>query len=130
MRTNYRLWQSLLVVYWLALLTATHVPSDFPGVPTNQWDKVVHFAAYAVLAILFATTWQLAAGLLTMRHLRAAWLLLCVAGALDEGTQFLVGRDSNILDWLADAAGVAAGLAMFVWLRRRSAAADDEELSG
>jgi VanZ family protein len=117
--TNCRLWQWMLVVYWLALFAATHVPQEFPGVPTRHWDKLAHFAAYTVLAVLFTTTWQLAAGQLQPTHLRWTWILLVAYGAIDESTQPLVGRDASYLDWFADAAGAAAGLAQFVFLRRR-----------
>ncbi|MEX2316171.1 MAG: VanZ family protein [Pirellulales bacterium] len=118
---GYKFAQALLIGYWLALVIATHVPSDFPGVPGDHWDKVVHGGAYALLAALFATTWQLASGELMFRHLRAAWLVLIFYGALDEWTQSLVGRDANLFEWLADVAGAAMGLAVFVWVKRRYA---------
>jgi VanZ family protein len=121
LRTNFRFWQWVLVVYWVALFASTHVPQEFPGVPVHHWDKVAHFAAYTVLAVLFTTTWQLAAGELQPAHLRWTWIFLVAYGAIDESTQPLVGRDASYLDWLADAAGVAAGLAIFTWLRRRCA---------
>jgi VanZ family protein len=108
-----RLWQAILAVYWLIAFTATHVPRDFPGVPTGHWDKLAHFGAYAALALLFATTWQLSAGVLIGVHLRFAWLLLVLYGALDEWTQPFVGREASWLDWLADAAGAAVGLLVF-----------------
>jgi VanZ family protein len=91
-------------------------------VPGDYWDKVVHFSAFAVLAALFATAWQLASGgRLTFRHLRAAWVLLIIYGALDEWTQTPFGRDASVFDWLADAAGAAVGLVVFVWIRNRHA---------
>lgn len=119
--TNHRLWQLLLAGYWITLFVATHVPQDFPGVPGGQSDKVAHFAAYAVLAALFATTWQLSAGVLTKVHLRWAWILTAAYGGIDEWTQLFVGREASFLDWLADAAGAAAGLAVFAWFTRQRA---------
>jgi VanZ family protein len=109
----------LLAAYWLAILIATHVPKDFPAVPSGQWDKLAHFSAYATLAVLFATAWQLSAGVLVGAHLRIAWLLLATYGAFDELTQPLFGRDASGLDWLADATGAAVGLVVFQWLSRR-----------
>jgi VanZ family protein len=34
---------------------------------------------------------------------------------MDEWTQLYAGRYASSLDWLADAAGAAAGLAVFAW---------------
>jgi VanZ family protein len=119
MLRNYKLWQWLLAGYWLALFAATHVPKDFPAVPSGHWDKLAHFVAYALLAVLIATTWQLAAGQLAFDHLRWAWIVLVAYGAIDEWTQSFVGRDASWLDWLADGAGAAAGLAVIVWVRSR-----------
>jgi len=116
---NYKLWQLALVAYWLAIFVGTHVPGDFLPEPSDGWDKVVHFSAYAALAVLVATTWQLAAGQLMFRHLRAAWIVIAIYGALDEWTQSFVGRDASVYDWLFDIAGAATGLALFVWLRER-----------
>jgi VanZ family protein len=107
-----------LALFWLALFAATHVPPTLSFLPPQGSDKVAHFAAYAMLALLLATTWQLAGGVLTSRHLGLAWLAAALYGALDEVTQIPVGRDCNIWDWTADALGAATGLLLFVWLRR------------
>jgi VanZ family protein len=115
-----RVWQIALLAYWLALFVATHVPVNVPVLPSGQGDKLVHFAAYTVLAGLGATTWQLAAGQLTARHLMALWIAIAVYGALDEWTQIPVGRDCNFWDWTADLLGAATGLVLFAWLRRDS----------
>src|SRR5262245_12717633 len=88
-----RTWQIVLVVYWLAIFIATHIPKGVPLQPPNGWDKVAHFTAYAVLAMILAITWQLAGGHLTVRHLVALWLVLVFYGAFDELTQIPVGRD-------------------------------------
>jgi VanZ family protein len=120
------IWRAALVVYWLILATATHVPSDFPGVPSDGWDKLVHFGAFAVLAVLLAAAWQATAGPRTMRHSLSAWIVMIGYAALDEWTQSFVGRDASLFDWLADACGAAAGLAIFAWWWRRSATAADE----
>jgi len=117
---SHKLWQLVLAVYWLALFVATHLPKESPIVPTDQRDKLMHFTAFALLALLLATTWQLAAGYLTIHHLRWAWIVLVLYAALDEWTQSFVGRETSFYDWLADAAGAAAGLALFVWVRNQN----------
>jgi|tagenome__1003787_1003787.scaffolds.fasta_scaffold20977505_6 VanZ family protein len=111
----------LLTGFVLALLTATHLPPNALVLPVevNNIDKVFHFTAYAILAGLLATSWQLSSGILTSRHLRWVWCAVAIFGALDELTQIAVGRDCSIWDWSADAVGAACGLLAFVWLRRR-----------
>jgi VanZ family protein len=111
-----RIWQAMLAIYWLALFVSTHLPQATPLVPGNQIDKLVHMAAYAVLAGLFAATWQHSSGQLIAPHLRAAWIAIALYAAVDEWTQTFVGRDASAIDWLADVAGAAMGLALFGWL--------------
>ena len=110
-----------LAGFVLILLIATHLPPKSVLLPPEEHglDKVLHFSAYATLACLLATAWQLASGILTGRHLRWVWCAVVVFGALDEITQIPVGRDCSIWDWTADAVGAAAGLCAFVWLRKR-----------
>ena len=98
---------------------ATHIRPDAGFQPPRGSDKLAHFGAYAALTFLIATTWQLAAGVLT-------WSSSCfwsgspsaIYGVLDEVTQLPVGRDCTFGDWTADALGAAAGLLVFVGLRR------------
>jgi len=113
------LWRLLLAGYWLTLLVATHLPKQVAGLPTNQADKLIHFAAYAVLAWLLAMAWQASVGRLNARHLKLVWLAVVFFGAIDEVTQPLVGRTASVADWLADAAGAVVGLLVFgLWQRR------------
>ena len=111
----------ILTGYVLALVTGTHIPLIDPllKVEVDNFDKVLHFSAYAVFAFLLATTWQLSSGILNTRHLVWAWLALVAFGALDELTQPLVNRDCSVWDLTADALGAAVGLAAFVWVRKR-----------
>jgi VanZ family protein len=111
----------LLAGFVLVLLTATHLPPSSTLLPPEEHniDKLYHFTAYAILAGLLATAWQLSTGILTARHLRWAWCGVAIFAALDEITQIAVNRDCSIWDWTADVAGAACGLLAFVWLRRR-----------
>jgi VanZ family protein len=116
---NNSLWQIALIAYWLVLFAATHVPQDFPAVPIDDWDKVAHFSAYAILGGMLATTRRLAGAALNFRHLLLLWIVLVAYGAFDEWTQPFVGREADVFDWVADAAGAAAGLALIVLVRSR-----------
>jgi VanZ family protein len=110
-----------LVGFALILLVATHLPPRSPLLPPEKHglDKALHFTAYAILAGLIATAWQLSTGILTARHLHWVWCAVAVFGALDEITQIPARRDCSIWDWSADALGAATGLLLFVWVRKR-----------
>jgi hypothetical protein len=113
----------ILASYWIALFIATHVPMEMVLLPGGVSDLVPHFITYAVLAVLFGVALQVTARQVNGRHFVAAWVLLVVYGAIDEVTQPLVGRQASLLDWLADAAGVAVGpMAVFLWHRWRNVA--------
>jgi VanZ family protein len=118
----------VLAGFVILLLTATHLPPNAMLLLPEEHniDKVYHFTAYAILAGLLATSWQLSSGILTARHLRRAWCAVAIFGALDEITQIAFNRDCTIGDWSADAVGAACGLLAFVWLRRRFAAKTTE----
>jgi VanZ family protein len=116
---NPRTWQLALAGFWIALFVSTHIPSSVPILPKPGFDKVVHFTAFAILAGLLATTWQMAGGHLTTRHLVAVWIVLVLYAALDEWTQIPVGRDCSIWDWTADALGVMFALVLFAQLRSK-----------
>src|SRR5690606_24268739 len=78
-------------------------PSTLP--PLIPWDKAAHFLAFYVLTVLAAAAFP-----------RRTLLLLAVAlsayGALIELIQAhpAIGRDSDIWDWVADTAAIAAAL--------------------
>jgi VanZ family protein len=106
-----------LALFWLTLIVVTHIPPSINFEAPEGGDKLAHFTAYATLAFLLATTWQLNAGVLTGRHLFLVWLAAALFGVADEITQLAVGRDCTIGDWSADAFGAATGVLAFVLLR-------------
>ena len=100
--------------YAAALVLATHIPrlevSLGVGTPIPA-DKLLHFAAYGVLGFLV--------GLIAVESERklTQWLPLAFAGVvafalLDEITQPLCGRHMEVFDYVADAVGSVAGLAL------------------
>jgi VanZ family protein len=104
-----------LVAYWCLSFVATHTPV-VPSVPLTSSDKLVHAVAYFILALLLAIAWSLRRPL-GWRGYLAIFAILLAYGALDEITQILVGRRADVADWLADAAGAIAGLAVFAVAR-------------
>jgi VanZ family protein len=113
-----------LAAYLIILLTATHLPPNSRFLPSeiNNIDKLCHFSAYAIFAVLLATTWRATARAGHFRQLFWTWVAVAVFGTLDELTQIPVGRDCDFWDWIADATGAAVGLLIFAWLREKFAA--------
>lgn len=101
-----------LILYWLALAVATHIPKP-PDIPLQQGDKLVHFAAYALLAFLAAVCWSAYRAPLRKHHLLVLFALLSFYAAVDELTQIPFGRQADVLDWLADTMGLACGMGVF-----------------
>ncbi|MCE9557223.1 MAG: VanZ family protein [Planctomycetes bacterium] len=108
-----------LIIYWLVLVVATHVPK-VPEIKLEQGDKLVHSAAYAVLALLAAVCWS--AWRSPLRKLDFLWLFAALAtyAAIDEITQTPFGRQADFHDWLADLVGIACGIAAYVVVSRLS----------
>ncbi len=111
------LWLVALVIYWTALFIGTHMPPKASFVLVHGLDKVLHFLAYAGLAFVGASYWQIAGGYLRAVHFRFLWIGLAIFGAVDELLQIPVGRDGNIYDWFADIAGVLMGIFIFMVAR-------------
>lgn len=98
--------------YVAMLLWTTHaprVPQPRIAIGAIPSDKVLHFFAYATLGILSAITvhaW-------CQRQLRMLVPLcagLVVFALLDEVTQPIFGRATEVFDWVADASGVLVAL--------------------
>lgn len=116
------LWRSpwLHLGLWLVLIFGLSSIPDLtpPGPRVSGLDKLFHAGEYAVLGAL----WGRALGL--RRH--GFWLGLALGlgvGSLDELHQGRVpGRETDVLDALADATGAALGCAFWVWFSRRDQA--------
>lgn len=97
----------------MALLFALSARPSVP-LPPRLSDKVVHFAAYAVLGVL--ATRAVGGGLPTAvgaATALAAWGIGSGYGALDEVHQLFVdGRSADVKDWYADATGTAIGVGL------------------
>jgi VanZ family protein len=103
---------------WAFFIAYLAGASNLPPVPTvTHLDKVAHFGAYFVLGCLLGLGW-LAAG----RRPGRGWLLLLamLLGVSDEIRQARrPDRSGEVADWLADAVGAAAGIALVTnWPRR------------
>jgi VanZ family protein len=99
-----RTWYLLGLLLVLAVIYTSLAPvGDMPSVSIN--DKLQHAIAYAITTIWFG-------GLLTRRHywqLAASLLALGAAIEVAQGVMAL-GRTADVVDWLANAAGVTVGI--------------------
>jgi VanZ family protein len=112
-----------LVVYWPTLFILAHIPIPGKVRDAGVSDKVLHFLAYLILVFLFwivlnpnrKVCWRKA----------AAWLVLLtmlVYGIMDELLQGYWGRSCDVMDLVADLAGVFAGLILLTFFTVRPAA--------
>jgi VanZ family protein len=102
----------VLAVYWIGLAIGTHTPSILVPRPTDHTDKVYHFSAFAGLAVLVGLAFD-------VRRYVLAGILLAGYAAIDESTQYFVGRDVDIFDWCANVSGICLGLVIAATVHRR-----------
>ncbi len=110
-----------LTIYWLILFIATSLPLQrLPSVGFN--DKINHFLAYFILAILINLTliYQRKSRLLFNKAPLVTILIGLFYGAVDELHQILVpGRFAETLDWMADGLGTVTGVLFVYYLINR-----------
>lgn len=97
------------VVTWLSL-----VPT--PPEVVGGSDKAAHLVAYAVLGVLAGLS--LASKPSRVRAGIAVAVGLAVYGVAVEGVQQLTGRELDVADMIANAAGAATGVAVALLARR------------
>ena len=94
----------ILVLSWVGLFVATHIPmpKKLPGMLPS--DKHIHYVAYFYLTMVFIITLKI--------HKIATWKVIILAliimpayGAFDELAQPLVNRNCEFYDWFADTIG-------------------------
>ncbi|MCX7875745.1 MAG: VanZ family protein [Melioribacteraceae bacterium] len=102
-----------LVIYWITIFIATSIPLDQIPQLFDFQDKLEHFAAYFILAILISFTFHFQEKyyFLKNRVILFAILTLTIYAAFDELHQLLIpGRVADITDWIADVIGGVLGI--------------------
>lgn len=90
-------------IYTIALTTVSLLPAESLSAASVN-DKIAHFICYALFALLAG------AFALSARSYLGLCIGLALYGLALEGAQsFVPGRDSSLLDALANSAGVALG---------------------
>ena len=115
------IWVGLLLAYCALIFYLSNQPMLPVPHLFNMQDKLIHAAAYAVLALL---TWQAGHYFLqtdSSSNLTKLALFTIIFSALygasDEWHQsFVAGRDASFFDWIADTAG-ALLLTLTLWRR-------------
>lgn len=99
-----RFWQFLFFAAGTVAFVMASLPKP-PGVPFEPSDKVQHIVAFAVLALLARIAFWEARAL-------TIFVSLSLFGALIECVQLVpaLGRDADIVDWLADNVAVLSVL--------------------
>lgn len=91
------------IAFWIVIAVVAWGELGPGTIGFDVWDKLQHFAAYALLAALITVTLEA----------RKWWLWgllgLVIYGGLLEILQGLVGRDMSFLDEVANTLGVIAG---------------------
>jgi len=103
-------------IFWLS--DQTKLPDH--ALVENQ-DKLDHFLAYFAMAVF---AWRYFAHFSVPRHWHfvIGTAFCSLYGLSDEWHQsFVVGRESSVLDWLADSLGGLCGSLSCYWYAHRSA---------
>jgi len=117
-----RLATIVLVVYWIALFTGTHMPSP-PRLGVRVNDKIQHFTAFFGLATLLY--WVVPARRNVLRKIAIVLVVAITYAAFDEWSQrFSPRRTVDIWDFITNVSGIMTATLVYVisraiWLRFR-----------
>jgi len=105
--------------YVLLIFVVSSIPSlTAPGPEFVPKDKIAHFVEYFILGILLFKGIGWTVSLSRSATFGFLFAVGASVGALDEIYQsFVPGRMMSILDWYADALGIAVGCGVFVFTR-------------
>jgi len=104
-----------LVLYCVFIFMQSRMPVPFEVPDVSHFDKLLHFGAYGVMAVLFYRTylagWPQA---LKRTLIWASAISTVLYGLSDEIHQYFVPeRSADLLDWLADTVGAAVGAVVY-----------------
>ena len=118
----------IFFLYWLPLIAACaaiFIQSSFRGperMPEVRFlDKLLHFGAYAVLAILFYRAYET----LPLKNNRILLIFFSIISAIlygisDEIHQyFVLFRHADLMDVVANTIGSISGVFLYNWWKRR-----------
>ena len=106
-----------LVIYWIMLAIVGHIPIPDVVYKARVSDKWLHFLAY--LNLVFLLWFAVRPDSKVRLRSGMVWLVFIVTvayGGIDELLQPYVGRTKDLGDFLANIAGVSAGLILLAFL--------------
>lgn len=96
----------LWIAYWIFLFGLTHAPK-LPPIHLDGRMLTAHAISFAILAILAVLARRARSPIITTGW-KLKWLwIFAVYAAADEILQPLSNRHADVLDWVADMAGVS-----------------------
>lgn len=117
MTRRHKITIAVLAIYWIALVILAHMPIPQVVYQAKVSDKWLHFLAY--LNLVFLVWFSIRPDDKARWRNKATWLVflaVVVYGGIDELTQPYSGRSRDLMDFIANAEGAAAGLAIFTFL--------------
>ncbi len=117
MKKEQKIFTFILIVYLTALFISTHIPVPDWARQMEMSDKIMHFAGYMVLSLLFWLSISYEAKALWTRF--RPWLLsviLILYGIVDEISQPFMNRSTDIGDFAANLVGIASGMLLVSFL--------------
>jgi VanZ family protein len=118
---NFWSYRAPAIAWALFLFTLSSIPDIPSPIHLGSWDdKLNHFIAYGILGALVLRATTMNRELPNGRHFKLTLSLAVLFGATDELHQYFVpGRFMEFYDFVADAAGIAAGALFYLWLCKR-----------
>lgn len=111
-----------LLFYWPVIFILAHIPLPELVSRVQVSDKVLHFLGYLILTFLL---WFAISPVRKVNWRRAnVWFVLSAVaayGAVDELLQSYVGRNCDLMDFLANTTGALTGLILFSFFTFRTA---------
>ena len=107
-----------VAMYWLMIAVGTHIPAEFDFTAGHS-DKWRHLAAFGGLTtgLLYITS-SPRSRRATSRRFLAVGLLVATYAVVDEWTQrFIPGRTPDLMDVVADLAGMALAMVGYLAVR-------------
>ena len=99
----------VFVLYSVFLVVATHLPRVPTFVRVPGADKLLHFIAYGCQAMLAMGALYFT-NRLVLKNVIYLTIILTTFGAIDELTQPIFSRQTELLDWVADCVGILFGV--------------------
>jgi VanZ family protein len=113
------IWFVLACVATVAVLLVSHIPQEVAaGMQGGFGDKLPHAVAYGVLTWCWLKAFDSGPTGRSMRLMLGIMLVPIAIGTVAELTQPLVGRCCDLMDWVANVAGVVIACVVWGMLKR------------